>query len=51
MEECALGTEQRSKYAAVKDVQIMLRMEECAKGTVQRRNYAAVKDVQTKPAK
>ena len=41
---------QRSKYAAVKDAQIMLRKEECALDMGQRlsANYAAVKDAQIK---
>ena len=45
-----LGMEQRSrsKDAAVKDAQIMLREEECAKGTEQSLNYVALKDAPIK---
>jgi hypothetical protein len=46
MEECALGMEQRSNYAAMKDAQIKSSKEECALGMGQRSNDAAVKDAQ-----
>ena len=36
----------RSNYAAVEDVQIMLRKEECVEDTGQKSSYAAVKDAQ-----
>ncbi len=40
--------EQRSNYAALKDVLIKLLKEEYASSMEQRGNYAALKDVRTK---
>jgi len=51
MEECALGMEQRSNYAAVKGAQIKSSKGECALDMGQRSNDAAVKDAQTKQSK
>ena len=50
MEECALGMEQRSNFAAVMDAQIKFGKEECALGMEQntQRNYATVMDAQMK---
>ena len=48
-EEYALGMEQRSSDAALKDAQIKHSVEDCASGTGQSKKGAAVKDAQTKP--
>ncbi len=46
--ESALGTTQRSNYAAGKDAEIKATKEECALDMEQRRNYAALKAAQSK---
>ena len=45
--ECAKNMEQRSNYAAAKDVRVKLRKEECVEDMEQRSNDAATRDVQT----
>jgi len=47
MEECALGMEQSTNDAAVKDAKVLLRREACALDMAHKSNDAAVVGAQT----